>query len=111
MFGIGNRLKELRESLNLSVDEFAKALDIHRSSVYRYEGANKNEQRELPISLAVKISEKFNVSLDWLTGNSDNKYREQTSNRLTDIYDQLSDAGKKELFNYAMYLLNKEENS
>ena len=105
---VGNRIKELRTSLNYSVDEFARAIEVHRSSIYRYEGYNEAEKRELPLSLAIKISEKFNVSLDWIVGSSDVKYREQTSNKLTEIYESLSDDHKKELFNFAMYLKNKE---
>jgi transcriptional regulator with XRE-family HTH domain len=104
----GNRLKELRESLQLSVDEFAKALGIHRSSLYRYEGTNKSEPREIPIGLAIKISEIYGVSLDWLAGNSEVKFINQTSNKLTEIYEALSDSAKQELFDYAMYLKSKE---
>lgn len=107
---VGNRLKELRESFGYSVDEFARMLNIHRSSLYRYEGTNKLEQRELPLSLAIQISEKFNISLDWLAGVSDVKYRDQTPTKLSEIYNSLSDESKKELFNFAMYLKMKEEN-
>lgn len=107
----GNRLKELRESLNYSVDDFAKLLGVHRSSIYRYEGTNKLEQRELPISLALLISSKFNISLDWLAGTSDIKFLEHTPNKLTEIYLELSDEAKKELFNYGIYLKNKEVNN
>lgn len=54
-----NRLKELRESLGYSVDEFAKIIGVHRSSIYRYEGTNEAEPRDMPISLAIQIAEKF----------------------------------------------------
>lgn len=107
----GNRLKELRESLGYSVEEFAKALGIHRSSIYRYEGTNKKEARELPISLAILLTQKFNISLDWLVGNSDEKFIDQTPHKLIEIYEKLSDQSKKELFNFAMYLKSKEENN
>lgn len=104
----GNRLKELRESLDYSVDEFAKLLEVHRSSIYRYEGGNELEQRDVPISLAIKISQKFNISLDWLAGNSNTMYINQTSSKLTEVYESLSESGKNELFNYATYLQEKE---
>lgn len=104
-----NRLKELRESLGFSIDEFAKLIGIHRSSLYRYEGSNKAEPRDLPISIAIKVSEMFNVSLDWLAGVSDTKYRDQSPNKLVENYNKLSDEGKKEVFNFLMYTLSKEE--
>lgn len=109
--GDKERLKELRESLNYSVDEFAKIIGIHRSSLYRYEGTNKAEPRELPISIALKISREFNVSLDWLAGSSDIKHLNQTPNKLTEIYDSLSDIAKQELFSYAIYLQTKEDSN
>lgn len=102
------RIKELRILSGHSVDEFAKILGVHRSSVYRYEGDNEKEARDVPISIAILISNRFNVSLDWLAGISDTMYLEQTTNKLTEIYDALSEGNKKELFNYAKYLLTKQ---
>lgn len=104
-----NRLKELRESLDMSVEEFAKLFRVHRSSMYRYEGTNVKEPREIPIELAVEISEKFNVSLDWLAGTSNVKFRDNKIDILTEIYNKLSDAGRQELFNFALFLKSKEE--
>lgn len=108
MSEIINRLKELRESLGYGPDEFAKILGIHRSSIYRYEGTNKEEKRDLPISLAIFISEKFNISLDWLVGASDIKYKNQSVSKLTELYESLSESGRSEVFNYAMYIKQKE---
>lgn len=104
-----NRLKELRESLGYSVEEFAKIIGVHRSSIYRYEGTNEAEPRDMPISLAIQIAEKFNVSLDWLAGATDVKYLNQSSNKLTEIYESLSEENQNKLFDYAMYLKNKED--
>lgn len=103
------RIKELRILSGYSVDEFAKLLGVHRSSVYRYEGENEKEARDLPISIAVLISNKFNVSLDWLAGISGTMYLEQSTNKMTEIYESLNEENKKELFNYAKYLLTKQE--
>jgi predicted transcriptional regulator len=100
----GDRLKELRESLDYSVDEFAKMLGISRSSLYRYEGSN--EPRDLPITLAIAISENFNVSLDWLAGTSDEKFRIKSS--LEEVLASLSEAGKKTVLEYAMFVKAKE---
>ncbi len=107
MATINERIKELRVSLGFTVDEFAKILGIHRSSVYRYEGENEKETRDVPMSLAILISEKFHVSLDWLGGLTDTKQLEHTTTKLTEVYDSLNEEAKKELFNYANYLKNK----
>ena len=104
------RIKELRISLGYSVDEFAKLINVHRSSIYRYEGDNQNESRDIPISVAVKICEKFSVSMDWLSGSSDIKYLNQTPGHISEIYDSLSYEGKKEAFSFLMYIKSKEEN-
>jgi transcriptional regulator with XRE-family HTH domain len=105
-----NRLKELIDSLDLSAEEFAKLFNINRSSVYRYTGANKKEAREIPLPLAIKICEKYNLSLGWLAGNEGaEKYRDNTTNALVEIYNSLSEEGKKELFSFAMYVRGKEK--
>lgn len=104
-----NRLKELIESLDMSAEEFAKVFGINRSSVYRYMGANKKETRPLPLPLAIRIAEKYNVSLDWLVGKEETeRYRDNTINALVEIYSNLSEEGKKELFSFAMYVRGKE---
>lgn len=106
-----NRLKELLDYLNMSAEEFAKIFGISRSSVYRYTGANKRETKELPVSLALIISDKYNVSLDWLIGRPGAQmFRDNTTDAIVQIYNSLSDEGKKELFSYAMYLRGKEKN-
>lgn len=70
---IHERFKQVRISKGYSVDDFAKLLDIHRSSIYRYEGTNQKEQRDIPFDVAIKISQKFNISLEWLAGLTDKK--------------------------------------
>ena len=102
---VGSRIKELRENVDYSVNEFAKILGISRSSMYRYEGSN--EPRDLPMILAITLSERFNVSLDWLAGTSGEKFRAQTS--LEEVFASLSDEGKKAVLEYAMFIKAKEE--
>ncbi len=104
-----NKLKELRESLSYSVEEFAKKMKIHRSSLYRYEGTNKKEPRDLPMEVAIDISEKFNISLDWLVGKEVPKYRDNIINIIVGVYEKLSELKRQELLNYAIFLQNQEE--
>ena len=105
---IGERLKELRESAGYTPTQFALMFRISRASVYRYEGKNTKEPRQIPISLAIKISKKFGISLDWMAGNTDIKYINLNENELSNIYRSLPEKAQEELFNYAVYLKNKE---
>ncbi len=105
MATIAERIKELRESLGLSVDELARALSVHRSSMYRYEESNPKEKREVPISVAIRISEKYGVSLDWLAGASDVKYKEAP---LNDVIKALSPEGQKQAVDFIAYIKAKE---
>lgn len=64
--GIGLRLKEVRKSNDLTQPVIAAAIDVSDRTYKYYE----QEKRELPALAAVKISDRFNVSLEWLlTGN------------------------------------------
>lgn len=106
MATIGERIREFRESLGLSVDEFARALEVHRSSMYRYEESNVKEIREIPISVAIKIAKQYNLSLDWLAGLSDVKYR--NTNNVDETYNSLSPDGQKEVLVFVNYIKAKE---
>lgn len=106
MSSVGERIRELRLSLDMSVDEFASAIGVHRSSIYRYEDTN----RDLPISIAIKIAEKFNISLDWLAGVSDVRERNTApKNQINSILDTLSPQGQTEVIKYASYVKSNEE--
>jgi len=102
------RLKEVRESAGYGPTEFALMIGISRTSLYRYEGDNENDAREIPITVALNISRKFGVSLDWLAGNSNVKYLNQSENELTKIYKALPEKAQGELFSYAIFLKTRE---
>lgn len=106
---MGERLRELRESAGYSKTQFAAMFKIGRTSLYRYEGENEEDMREIPITLALEISKRLGgISLDWMVGNTNIKYINQSENELTKIYKSLSEQAQGELFNYAIYLKNKE---
>lgn len=63
------RIRLLRESLNISQINLAKDLLIGQSTMSEYERGVK----EPPISVLVKIADYFGVSLDYLTGRSNIK--------------------------------------
>ena len=59
-----NRIKELRNKLGMSLEEFGKRIDKPKSTIYRWE----EEQRKIKVEDAKKIASIFNVSLTWLLG-------------------------------------------
>ncbi|WP_312372722.1 helix-turn-helix domain-containing protein [Lachnoclostridium sp.] len=67
MNGIGERLNILRKERELSLDEISDALKIAKSSLSRYE----NNQSVPSIEAVKDIAKYFNVSIDYLTGGTD----------------------------------------
>ena len=61
---IKDRLKELRESNNMSLTEFAKAVGIAKSSVSIYESGKQKPGRKA----IDKICKTFGVDKEWLLG-------------------------------------------
>ena len=63
------RIKELRTEKELSLRDLSKVLDISYSSLGKYE---RGEQQPSFETLS-KIANYFNVSIDYLLGNSDGR--------------------------------------
>ena len=66
---VGKRLKQLREELNMTQKELADKLGISRAAVGLYEQGKRNVDNDT----LLKLSEIFNVSADYLLGNTDIK--------------------------------------
>lgn len=66
---IGSRLKELRESLNLTQKEFAENFCVSCDTQKKYESGD----RRTPVDYLIDICNQFNVTLDWLCGRSEYK--------------------------------------
>jgi len=66
---LSTRIKELRESENMTQQAFANEFQISKQTVSNYE----NNERTPDVYLLLHISKHFNVSMDYLTGNSDYK--------------------------------------
>lgn len=64
-----DRLKSLRSELNITQKDFADKVGITAAALSSYENNLKNPS----IAVAKRISEAFNVSIDWLCGLSDKK--------------------------------------
>ncbi len=61
---IGAHIRELREKRRLTQPELAEKINIKRPSITAYEGGNQLP----PIDTLIKLADFFNVSLDFLTG-------------------------------------------
>lgn len=62
---IGQRIREQRKNLNMSVDELAKRLGKNRATIYRYE---KGEIENLPLDVLEPIAKALETSPAWIMG-------------------------------------------
>ena len=100
----GERLKNIREEKGYSQEEVAKMIGASKATMSKYEN-NINPPK---MELAKAIAKNLNISFNWLIGYSDNKYAIENY-MITNVYDKLSDKGKQELYDFANYLLAKEQ--
>ena len=63
------RLKDVREDHDKKQEDIALVLNITRQQYQLYESG----KRELPMHLFIKLSNYYNVSIDFLAGVSDGK--------------------------------------
>lgn len=68
-------LKLLRESNNLTQQQMADLFGIQRPTYSRYE----NGERQPDFKLLIDISKHFHVSVDYLLGQTDDKYKKRTA--------------------------------
>ncbi len=64
---IGQRLKELRQSVKLSQAKMAAVVKTHQSAVARYEMG----EAHIPAEIIVNYANHFDVSLDYIYGRTD----------------------------------------
>ena len=90
-----NRIKRLRKTLNLTMEEFGKRLGVTRTAISNIENGHRN----LTEQMAKSICREFNVDYFWLTeGIGDEMFIEKTTDpikliakeyELTDLEAQL----------------------
>ena len=61
------RIKNLREDKDLTQKQLAEALFMQLTQYRRYESG----EREIPLELAISLSEFYNVPIDYIAGISD----------------------------------------
>lgn len=80
---LSERLKEVRESLNMNQADFAKLIGVTQQSLSSYEKCVSKPT----LDVAIRIADKCNISLSWLCGLSDRPSNNKVFKTYTDIID------------------------
>jgi len=92
-----DRFKELREEIELNQEEFAKKINVSRSTYANYEVG----RTEPSISILIDIANFYGVSVDYLCGNTNIKEPYYKDNRLCEYINKC-------LMIYKEFLHNKK---
>jgi len=103
MNSIGKRIENLRKKKKLTQQQLADAIEIARGNISSYESGRFHPSIESAIALA----KFFNVSTDWLLTGEENTMPEEQK-KLLDVYSQLDEGDKKQVFDYCLFLLYKK---
>ena len=87
-----------------SLSEFARRLDLPKSSVSRY--FNKN--RQLPLNKINLFADVLGVSSEYLLGIQTNNSEKQTQNDLLKVYNRLNEDRQKNVYRFAINQLNEQ---
>lgn len=79
---IGERIKQRRKELGMTVDELAVKLNKNRATIYRYES---NQIESLPAHILKPLSTALNVSAEYLMGWSEEEESEGLEKLISDI--------------------------
>ncbi|WP_407310620.1 helix-turn-helix domain-containing protein [Desulfosporosinus sp. SB140] len=100
----GKRLIALREERGCSLEEIAKHVGITKSVLSKYERG-----LHVPGLMAAKrIADFFNVSIDYITGNSDER-NNVTRKIFQDLFKDLSENEKSDVIKYIEFVKSKKE--
>lgn len=80
------RLRDLREDHDMTQDTLVNKLGMHKTTYTNYEQG----KRELPFSLAIRLAQLYNVSLDYIAGLIDDPKAIHGSN----LYYHAGDTGR-----------------
>lgn len=106
-----NRIKFLREELNMTQQELADKLNGAKSTVAMYEKGDRKPSMEV----LLKLSEIFDCSIDYLLGKSDIRNPEDfDENKLYFALSQedkgyISEEVKNDILRYAKFVIEEEK--
>ena len=105
------RLKQLRQNHKLTQGELANILGLKPTAISNYE----SKRNEPSFDKLIALSKYFDVSCDYLLGVSDaylpigGEVLDKDIVEFFNLYQQLDDAGSKEVRDYAKYILFRQE--
>jgi len=105
---IGNRIKNRRKELNLTVDEVAEKLNKNRATIYRYES---DEIENLPITILEPLAEILNTTPAYLMG-----WEEKEDEKINTIAahhddEEWTEEELKEIDEFKKFVLSKRKNT
>lgn len=106
MSSFANRMVELRIEKGLKKVDVSRGTKLDRSAITKYESGERDNPTR---SILNRLADFYNVSIDYLSGNSDIKDKDVSSRTLDDVFNKLNDSNKIELVKYAKYLLKEQE--
>lgn len=95
---LGNRIRELRKKLNLTLEKFGKPLGVGKTAISKIE----NDERNLTEQMAKAICREYNVNYLWLTEGKGDMFTstpETSVDELAEDY-KLDDIDKKIIEKY-----------
>ena len=105
---IGNRIKNRRKELNLSVDEVAEKLNKNRATIYRYEN---DEIENLPITILEPLAEILHTTPAYLMGWDESE--DEKINTIAAHHDDedWTEEELKEIDEFKKFVLSKRKNT
>lgn len=77
MKNVAERLRALRNTINLSQTKLAQALELKQSAINRYE----NDQSDPSYETLLKYADFFDVSMDYIFGRTDDPHGKRYANQ------------------------------
>lgn len=107
---IGNRIKNRRKELNLSVDEVAEKLNKNRATIYRYES---DEIENLPITILEPLAEILNTTPAYLMGWQENEDGDDEISTIAAHHDDedWTEDELNEIEEFKKFVLSKRKNT
>jgi len=99
------RLNQLVEEKGIKPIDLARTIDTDRSTVSKY--LNEHDKKDHSTRIVLAMAKALDVNPEWLYGETDIR-KPFYEPSILDIFGQLSETRKKELTDYAKFLLNKE---
>lgn len=103
---IGDRVKQRRIKLGLSVDELASRINKNRATVYRYES---KDIEKLPTTILVPLAEALQTTPAYLMGWLDLEEEHKKEDAVSDIFVKLRADSKFLEATEILYSLNEQQ--